>query len=144
MSNSIQGLGEGWPNTAHHEQMLPGVVGGQVRSRIVVQKYGGTSVGSVERLRAVARRCLATQRSGRELVVVVSAMSGETNRLLALAHEINGAPSRRELDVVSATGEQVSVGLLALAIDAAGGKAMSFLGCHRRRLRAQWQPKPST
>jgi aspartate kinase len=94
----------------------------------VVQKYGGTSVGSVERIRAVAERCLATQRRGHEVVVIVSAMAGETNRLLALAREIHPEPDERECDVIAATGEQVSVGLLALAIQALGGKAQSFLG----------------
>jgi len=94
----------------------------------VVQKFGGTSVGSVERIRAVARRCLATQRQGNEVVVIVSAMAGETNRLLALARQINPEPDERECDVIAATGEQVSVGLLALAIQALGGEARSFLG----------------
>jgi len=93
-----------------------------------VQKFGGTSVGSVERIRAVARRCLATQRQGNEVVVIVSAMAGETNRLLALAREIHPEPDERECDVIAATGEQVSVGLLALAIQALGGEARSFLG----------------
>ncbi|MBI5482643.1 MAG: aspartate kinase [Deltaproteobacteria bacterium] len=94
----------------------------------VVQKYGGTSVGSVERIRAVAQRCLATQRRGHEVVVIVSAMAGETNRLLARARAIAPEPDERECGVIAATGEQVSVGLLALAIQALGGKAQSFLG----------------
>lgn len=101
----------------------------------VVQKFGGTSVGSVERIREVARRCIAAQRQGHEVVVVVSAMSGETNRLLALAHEVNDDPPRayeRELDVIAATGEQVSIGLVALAIQKAGGEAQSFLGSQVR------------
>ncbi|HYX91917.1 MAG TPA: aspartate kinase [Myxococcaceae bacterium] len=95
---------------------------------LIVQKYGGTSVGDVERIRNVARRCLATQRAGNDVVVVVSAMSGETNRLLRLVSEITDRPDEREQDVVVATGEQVSVGLVALAIQAQGGKARSFLG----------------
>jgi aspartate kinase len=95
---------------------------------LIVQKYGGTSVGSVERIRNVARRCLATQRQGHKVAVIVSAMSGETNRLLALAHQVNPEPNERELDVVASTGEQVTVGLLALAIEAEGGKARSLLG----------------
>ncbi|MSP15383.1 MAG: aspartate kinase [Myxococcales bacterium] len=95
---------------------------------LVVQKYGGTSVGTIARIKRVARRCLATQRQGHEVAVVVSAMSGETNRLLGLARRIHSDPSDREVDVIIATGEQVSVGLLALAIRALGGDAVSFLG----------------
>ncbi len=116
---------------------------------LVVQKYGGTSVGDVERIRNVARRCLATRRAGHDVVVVVSAMAGETNRLLALANQVAQSPAEergsaarrgegdagardlqtaREQDVVIATGEQVSVGLTALAIQAAGGQAVSLLG----------------
>jgi len=95
---------------------------------LIVQKYGGTSVGTIERMRAVARRCLATQRQGHDVVVIVSAMSGETNRLLGLAKQITDLPDERELDVIAATGEQVSVGLVALAIQAEGGRAVSLLG----------------
>ncbi len=95
---------------------------------LIVQKYGGTSVGTIERMRAVARRCLATQRQGHDVVVIVSAMSGETNRLLGLAKQITDLPDERELDVIAATGEQVSVGLVALAIQAEGGRAVSMLG----------------
>ncbi len=97
---------------------------------LIVQKYGGTSVGSVERIRNVAARALATQRAGHDVVLIVSAMSGETNRLLALAKEVSGdtLPEQRELDVVASTGEQVTVGLCALAIQSLGGKAISFLG----------------
>jgi aspartate kinase len=101
---------------------------------LIVQKYGGTSVGSLERIRNVARRCLATQRQGHKVAVIVSAMSGETNRLLSLAHQANPDPDERELDVIAATGEQVSVGLLALAIGAEGGKAVSLLG-HQVKVR---------
>jgi aspartate kinase len=95
---------------------------------LIVQKYGGTSVGSIERMRNVAARCLATARQGHQVAVVVSAMSGETNRLLKLVGEIHEDPNDREVDVIVSTGEQVSVGLVALAIRAAGGKARSFLG----------------
>ncbi len=104
---------------------------------LIVQKYGGTSVGTVERIRAVAQRCLAAQRAGHEVVVIVSAMSGETNRLLALARQVNDAESaetERELDVIAATGEQVSVGLVSLAIHKEGGRAQSFLGSQVRVL----------
>jgi aspartate kinase len=100
---------------------------------LIVQKYGGTSVGTVERIRAVAKRCLATQRQGHDVVVVVSAMSGETNRLLGLAKQIAKLPDERELDVIASTGEQVTVGLMALAIHAEGGQAVSLLG-HQVRI----------
>ena len=95
---------------------------------LIVQKYGGTSVGSIDRMRNVAARCLATQRNGHHVAVVVSAMSGETNRLLELTRQLQDDPNDREVDVIVSTGEQVSVGLVALAIRAAGGKARSFLG----------------
>jgi aspartate kinase len=95
---------------------------------LIVQKYGGTSVGSIERMKNVAARCLASARAGHQVAVVVSAMSGETNRLLKLVSEIHEDPNDREVDVIVSTGEQVSVGLVALAIRAAGGKARSFLG----------------
>jgi len=95
---------------------------------LIVQKYGGTSVGDVERIKNVARRCLAAQKQGHDVVVVVSAMSGETNRLLKLVSQITERPNEREQDVVVATGEQVSIGLLALAIQSMKGKAVSFMG----------------
>jgi aspartate kinase len=95
---------------------------------LIVQKYGGTSVGSIDRMKNVAARCLASQRQGHQIAVVVSAMSGETNRLLELTRQLQEDPNDREVDVIISTGEQVSVGLVALAIRAAGGKARSFLG----------------
>ncbi len=95
---------------------------------LIVQKFGGTSVGTISRIRRVAKRCLDTQRKGHRVAVVVSAMSGETNRLLALTRKIHDDPNDREVDVVVATGEQVSVGLVALAIRGLGGQAQSFLG----------------
>jgi aspartate kinase len=95
---------------------------------LIVQKYGGTSVGDAERIRNVARRALATQRAGNDVVVVVSAMSGETNRLLGLVKQVCERPDEREQDVVAATGEQVTIGLAALAIQGLGGKARSFTG----------------
>src|SRR5579871_4004149 len=102
---------------------------------LVVQKYGGTSVGTVDRIREVARRCLASQAQGDDVVVIVSAMAGETNRLLALAKQVNDEPppeAERELDVIAATGEQVSVALVSLAIQKLGGRAQSFLGSQVR------------
>src|SRR5690606_7843216 len=95
---------------------------------LIVQKYGGTSMGSVERIRNVATRVAKWHRAGHQVVVVPSAMSGETNRLLGLAHEISESPSRRELDMIASTGEQVSVGLLAIALQAIGVDAVSFTG----------------
>ncbi|MGZ3456871.1 MAG: aspartate kinase [Archangium sp.] len=95
---------------------------------LIVQKYGGTSVGDTDRIKNVARRCIAAQAAGHDVVVVVSAMSGETNRLLKLVAQITDRPSEREQDVVVATGEQVSIGLVAMAIHAQGGQATSFLG----------------
>jgi len=94
---------------------------------LIVQKFGGTSVGSIERIQKVAERCLQSSAQGNDLVVVVSAMAGETNRLIGLASEITGTPVPREMDVLVTTGEQVSIALLAIAIEAAGGKARSFL-----------------
>lgn len=95
---------------------------------LIVQKYGGTSVGDPERIKNVARRALATQSAGNEVVVVVSAMSGETNRLIKLTQAVSERPDEREQDVVAATGEQVTIGLTALAIQGMGGKARSFTG----------------
>jgi aspartate kinase len=95
---------------------------------LIVQKYGGTSVGDPERIKNVARRALATQAAGNEVVVVVSAMSGETNRLLKLTQAVTDRPDERESDVVAATGEQVTIGLTAMAIQGQGGKARSFTG----------------
>ena len=95
---------------------------------LIVQKYGGTSVGTPERIRNVARRVAKWRSSGHQLVVVVSAMSGETNRLLGLAREISANPDPRELDVVASTGEQVTMGLLAIALLAEGVKARSYTG----------------
>ena len=87
---------------------------------LLVQKYGGTSVGSIDKIKRVADKVVAAKRAGHDLVVVVSAMAGETNRLLALAHEISEIPNEREKDVLLASGEQVSVALLALALREAG------------------------
>jgi aspartate kinase len=95
---------------------------------LVVQKFGGTSVGSIERIRNVAKRALAAQKAGHRVVLVVSAMSGETNRLLALAHEVAKVPDAREMDAIASTGEQVSAALTSIAIHAEGGKARSLVG----------------
>jgi aspartate kinase len=95
---------------------------------LIVQKYGGTSVGSVERIRAVARRIARWKARGCQLVVVVSAMAGETNRLIALAKEVQPHPDPRELDVMLATGEQVTIALVAMALKELGLKARSYTG----------------
>jgi aspartate kinase len=95
---------------------------------LIVQKYGGTSVGTPERIKNVAARIARFQAAGHQLVVVVSAMSGETNRLVALAKELQPEPDPREFDVVVSTGEQVTVGLLCMALIARGLKARSYTG----------------
>src|SRR5216117_1643739 len=95
---------------------------------LIVQKYGGTSVGSAERIRNVARRVAKWRAAGHDLVVVPSAMAGETNRLIGLAKEIQPQPDPRELDVVAATGEQVTIGLLSMALLELGLKAKSYSG----------------
>lgn len=100
---------------------------------LIVQKYGGTSVGSVERIKNVARKVIAAKQAGRDLIVVVSAMAGETNRLVGLAQQISDAPDERERDVLLASGEQVSTALLALAIKGLGYKARSLLA-HQMRI----------
>src|SRR4051812_50126908 len=95
---------------------------------LIVQKFGGTSVGSVERIRNVARRVAKWRAAGHDLVVVPSAMAGETNRLIALAKEIQQQPDARELDVIASTGEQVAIGLLSMALLELGVKARSYTG----------------
>ncbi|HMX69779.1 MAG TPA: aspartate kinase, partial [Accumulibacter sp.] len=87
---------------------------------LIVQKFGGTSVGSTERIRNVARRVARWHARGHQVVVVPSAMAGETNRLLALAKEMSPSPDPRELDVIASTGEQVTIALLAIALHAEG------------------------
>lgn len=99
-----------------------------------VQKYGGTSVGSTERIKNVARRVAKFHAQGHQVVVVVSAMSGETNRLIALAREVQEAPTPRELDVMVSTGEQVSIALLAMALMELNVKAKSYTGSQVRIL----------
>jgi aspartate kinase len=100
---------------------------------LLVQKYGGTSVATVERIKHVAAKIRAAKQAGNDVVVVVSAMAGETNRLVALAHEISEMPDEREKDVLLASGEQVSIALLSLALKEMGQPARSFLG-HQVRI----------
>jgi aspartate kinase len=99
---------------------------------LIVQKYGGTSVGTAERIKAVAQRVAKWKAAGHQLVVVVSAMSGETNRLIGLAREIQPEPDPRELDVIAATGEQVTIGLLSMALLQMGLPARSYTGAQVR------------
>ena len=87
---------------------------------LIVQKYGGTSVGTVEKIQLVAEKIIETKKEGHQVVVVVSAMSGETNRLLALAKNISSSPDNRELDVLLSTGEQVTIALLSMALKEKG------------------------
>jgi len=95
---------------------------------LIVEKFGGTSVGSVERINAVADKLIERQAKGEKLVVVVSAMSGETNRLIGLAKEITDQPSAREMDVLVSTGEQVTIALLSMALHKRGNDARSYTG----------------
>ena len=95
---------------------------------LIVQKYGGTSVGSPEKIKAVAERVLGYSRQGHDMVIVLSAMSGETDRLISLANSMQEQPDTREMDVLLSTGEQVTISLFAMALKAAGYDAVSFLG----------------
>ena len=95
---------------------------------LLVQKFGGTSVGTIERIEAVAEKVIAYKESGNDMVVVVSAMSGETNRLMSLAQDINPQVKGRELDVLLATGEQVTIALLSMAFEKRGYSARSYTG----------------
>ncbi len=95
---------------------------------LIVQKYGGTSVGDPERIRRVAGRLLRTQHEGHQVIAVVSAMAGVTDNLLKLARQVSDAPSEREMDVLLATGEQTTIALMAMAVEAMGGRAASLTG----------------
>ena len=93
---------------------------------LIVQKYGGTSVGTVERIEAVAKKVATSHKNGNQLVVAVSAMSGETNRLIGLANQIDEQASLREMDVLVSTGEQVTIALLCMALQKQGVAARSY------------------
>jgi aspartate kinase len=95
---------------------------------LIVHKYGGTSVGTIERIAAVAKKIITTRSQGHDIVVVVSAMSGETNRLVKLAKSFGDPPHAREFDVLLATGEQVTISLLSMALEAGGCPARSYTG----------------
>ena len=101
---------------------------------LIVQKFGGTSVGSIERIEQVAEKVAGFRADGHSIVVVVSAMSGETNRLIALAHEVQERPVAREMDVLISTGEQVTTALLSMALNKRGVKARSYNGSQVRML----------
>ena len=94
--------------------------------RLIVQKYGGTSVGNPERIRRVAQRLIDTQKSGARVVAVISAMAGVTDNLLKLSRELSTQPTPRELDMLLATGERAATALIAMAINALGGRAISI------------------
>ncbi len=100
---------------------------------LIVQKFGGTSVANLDRMKNVAERALRAHGEGNQVVMIVSAMAGETNRLLDLAHKITPVPDMREMDSLASTGEQVSAALMAMTIHALGGQARSFLG-HQIRI----------
>ncbi|HEC98872.1 MAG TPA: aspartate kinase [Proteobacteria bacterium] len=100
---------------------------------LIVQKYGGTSVGDTEKIRRVVRRVIETKKQGNDMVVVLSAMAGETNKLISLAHQITEDPDPRELDVLVSTGEQITIALFAIAAKTMGNDARSFLG-HQVRI----------
>ncbi len=101
---------------------------------LIVQKYGGTSVGTVERIQAVADRVIATKNKGNQVVVVVSAMSGQTNKLIALAKDIDEQPPAHEMDVLVSTGEQVTIALLSIALMKKGAEAKSYTGSQIKML----------
>src|SRR5437667_11962283 len=96
--------------------------------RLIVQKYGGTSVGTPERILSVARRVIQAQGEGSQVVAVSSAMGGVTDNLLKLAHQISPHPTARELDILLSTGEKAATALTAMAVNALGGRAISLSG----------------
>src|SRR5260370_7915100 len=98
--------------------------------RLIVQKYGGTSVGSAERIRNVAKRIIETQREDCRVVAIISAMAGVTDELIKLAHEMSPDPDKRELDVLLATGETAAAALTAMAVNASDPRALSFPRAH--------------
>ncbi len=95
---------------------------------LIIQKYGGTSVGNIERIRAVAERVAETKRQGNDVVVIVSAMSGETDKLIGLANQLSPNADEREMDLLLSSGERISAALTAIAINELGFKSMSFTG----------------
>src|SRR5438045_9436693 len=102
--------------------------------RLIVQKYGGTSVGDAERIRRVARRIIETQRDDCRVVAVISAMAGVTDKLIKLAHEMSPEPDKRELDILIATGENAASGRTAKAVNALSARAITLTGAEVRIL----------
>jgi len=97
---------------------------------LIVQKYGGTSVGTIERIKAVAKRVVEAKKQGHDIVVIVSAMSGETDKLISLANQVSPNPDGREMDLLLSSGERISAALTAIAISELGSQSMSFTGRH--------------
>ena len=95
---------------------------------LIVQKYGGTSVGTLDKIRKVARRIKKSRDAGKDVLVVVSAMAGETDKLLAMAHELSDHPNRRETDLLLSSGERISSALLSIALHSMGCPAMALTG----------------
>src|ERR1700752_3576615 len=112
----MHGTDPAYPRFPQKNQLKYATFSRRKAMALIVQKYGGTSVGSVERIKNVARRVARWKAKGHQLVVVVSAMAGETNRLIALAGEVQAQPDPRELDVMVSTGEQVTIALLSMAL----------------------------
>src|SRR2546430_6377380 len=109
--------------------------------RLIVQKYGGTSVGTPERILSVARRLIQTQGEGSQVVAVISAMAGVTDNLLKLAHQISPHPIQRELDILLSTGEHAAAALTAMAVNALGGLAISLTGAQAGNPKKPQHPK---
>ena len=99
---------------------------------LIVHKYGGTSVGSIEKIKNVAKKVAKVKDEGNDVIVVVSAMSGETNKLIAMANEMAERPDEREYDALISTGEQITSTLLAMALNSMGHPAVSFQGFAKR------------
>src|SRR5205823_9411627 len=110
------------PTPPHHR------AGRRVALRLVVQKFGGTSVADATRIMAAARRAIRAKQAGRQVIVVVSARGDTTDDLIAMARELTEQPPAREMDMLLSTGEQISIALMAMAIHELGGKAVSFTG----------------
>jgi len=99
-----------------------------MRSHLIVQKYGGTSLGSLEKIRGLAKRIKKSRDAGKNVLVVVSAMAGETDKLLAMAHELSDLPERREIDLLLSSGERISSALLSIALHGMGCSAVALTG----------------
>jgi len=123
MTDFVLGVIRGIPGTWHYYLRKK-----RLTMALIVQKYGGTSVGSIEKIRNVAQRVLESYKEGHKMVIVLSAMAGQTDSLIKLAHQMCDDPDPRELDVLMATGEQMTVALFAMAVKSMGFDARSLLG----------------